>query len=182
MPFSVEKTPIDGLIIIDPKKFCDARGFFQETYKYSDFAALGISEKFVQDNHSGSKKGVVRGIHFQREPFAQGKLVRVLRGKIWDVAVDLRKNSPSFAKWFGVELSEENAKMFYIPAGFGHGFVALEDDTHLFYKCTTEYDAASDGGIKWDDPDIAIDWRLGDIVPIVSEKDEKLPLLKEAKL
>jgi dTDP-4-dehydrorhamnose 3,5-epimerase len=182
MPFNVEKTPIDGLIIIEPKIYYDSRGFFMETYKQRDFLSLGISEQFSQDNHSCSAKGVLRGIHFQREPFAQGKLVRVLRGKVWDVAVDLRKNSPTFGKWFGIELSEENSKMFYIPAGFGHGFAALEDDTHLFYKCTKEYNATCDGGIKYDDLDIAVDWKLGEISPIISEKDDKLPLLKEVKL
>jgi len=178
MPFIVEPTPIADLVVIQPKKFGDERGFFMETYKQSDFEAVGIVERFVQDNHSCSAKGVLRGIHFQRDPFAQGKLVRVLRGKVWDVAVDLRKNSATFGKWFGVELSEENAKMFYIPPGFGHGFVALEDNTHFFYKCTNEYNAACDGGIIYDDPDIAIDWNLGGISPIISEKDKALPLLK----
>ena len=182
MPFSVEKTPIDGLIIIEPKKFYDSRGFFEETYKKSDFTALGINDSFSQDNHSCSVKGVVRGIHFQRAPFAQGKLVRVLKGKVWDVAVDLRKNSSTFGNWFAIELSEENSKMFYIPAGFGHGFAALEDDTHLFYKCTNEYNASCDGGIKWNDPDIAIDWKLNGITPIISDKDDKLPVLKEVLL
>jgi len=124
----------------------------------------------------------VRGIHFQREPFAQGKLVRVLKGRVWDIAVDLRKESPTFAKWFGVELSEENSKIFYIPAGFGHGFSTLEDDTHLFYKCTKEYNGEHDGGIRWNDPNIAVDWKLGDIRAIVSEKDEKLPFLKKVFL
>jgi dTDP-4-dehydrorhamnose 3,5-epimerase len=182
MPFTIQKTSIDGLLVIEPKKFCDERGFFAETYKRSDFAVLGINEDFVQDNHSCSKRGVVRGIHFQREPFAQGKLVRVLSGRVWDVAVDLRKNSPTFAKWFGVELSEENSKMLYIPAGFGHAFASLQDDTHLFYKCTKEYNADSDGGIRWDDPDIAVDWKLGAMQAIVSQKDAKLQLLKEATI
>ncbi|MDR0304645.1 MAG: dTDP-4-dehydrorhamnose 3,5-epimerase [Chitinispirillales bacterium] len=181
MPFSIEKAPIDGLIIIEPKKFYDFRGFFEETYKKSDFTTFGIKENFVQDNHSCSKKGVVRGIHFQRAPFAQGKLIRVLKGKVWDVAVDLRKKSPTFAKWFGVELSEENSKMFYIPPGFGHGFSVLEDDTHLFYKCTNEYNCECDGGIRWNDPDISVDWKL-DATAIISEKDDKLPLLKEVSL
>jgi len=182
MPFNIEKTPIEGLVIIEPKRFGDSRGFFMEAYKQSDFANIGIKESFLQDNHSCSAKGVLRGIHFQREPFAQGKLVRVLRGKVWDVAVDLRKKSPTFKKWFGVELSEENSKMFYIPAGFGHGFVALEDDTHFFYKCTNEYNAQCDGGIRWNDPDIAVDWKLDGINPVISEKDEKLPFLKEVNL
>jgi dTDP-4-dehydrorhamnose 3,5-epimerase len=182
MPFTAEKTDIADLVVISPKKFCDSRGFFQETYKQSDFLGLGINETFVQDNHSCSAKGVVRGIHLKREPFAQGKLVRVLKGRVWDVAVDLRKDSPTFKKWVGVELSEENSKMFYIPAGFGHGFAALEDDTHLFYKCTKEYNVACDGGIKWNDPDIAIDWKLRQIEAIVSDKDDNLSLLKEASL
>ena len=182
MPFNVEKTPVAGLLVIEPKRFGDERGFFMETYKQSDFASIGIPEVFLQDNHSCSAKGVLRGIHFQRAPFAQGKLVRVLRGKVWDIAVDLRKNSPDFGKWFGIELSEENAKMFYIPAGFGHGFLSLEDDTHFVYKCTNEYNAACDGGIKYDDPDMAIDWKLGEITPVISQKDRNLPSLKEAIL
>lgn len=183
MLFSVEKTPIEGLLIIVTNTFYDSRGFFQETYKQSAFAELGIQEKFVQDNHSCSKKGVIRGIHFQHQPFAQGKLVKVIKGKVWDVAVDLRKNSPTFGKWFGIELSEENTNVsLYIPAGFGHGFASLEDDTHLIYKCTDEYNPQYDGGIKWNDPEIAVDWKLGEITPIVSSKDEKLPFLKDADL
>jgi len=182
MPFTMEKAPIDGLVVIELKKIHDFRGFFEETYKRSDLAAFGINEVFLQDNHSCSKKGVVRGIHFQRGPFSQGKLVRVLKGKVWDIAVDLRKESPTFAKWYGLELSEENSKMFYIPAGFGHGFSTLEDDTHLLYKCTKEYNGEYDAGIRWNDPEIAVDWKLGGINALVSEKDEKLPFLKKVFL
>jgi len=177
MPFEFKKTEIDGLIIVEPRVFPDDRGFFLESYKKSDFVNNGIDVDFNQDNHSRSSKGVVRGLHFQKEPHAQGKLVRVVRGTLWDVAVDLRQKSPTFKKWFGVELSAENKKMFYIPPGFGHGFVALEDDTELMYKCTNEYNFESDGGVRWNDPDIGINWPVDE--PLVSEKDANLPFLNE---
>ncbi len=137
---------------------------------------------YVQDNSSRSKRGVLRGLHFQRAPHAQGKLVRVSRGRAWDVAVDLRAGSPTYGKYHAIELSEENKRMFWIPEGFAHGFLALEDDTELQYKCTAEYSAAEDGGIRWDDPDIGIDWPDLGMRPIVSAKDAALPLLREARL
>ena len=182
MPFTFTKTPIEGLVIIEPRAFPDERGFFMESYKQSDFEKVGILGPFVQDNHSRSKRGVLRGLHFQRPPYAQGKLVRVSRGHAWDVAVDLRKGSPTFGKYFALELSESNRLMLWIPAGFAHGFLALEDDTELQYKCTAEYNAASDGGLRWNDPDIAIAWPDIGIPPIVSAKDAALPTLREVRL
>lgn len=182
MPFTFTKVPIEGLVIIEPRAFPDERGFFMESYKQSDFEKAGILGPFVQDNHSRSKRGVLRGLHFQRPPNAQGKLVRVSRGCAWDVAVDLRKGSPTFGKYFALELSESNRLMFWIPAGFAHGFLALEDDTELQYKCTAEYNAASDGGLRWNDPDIAIAWPDIGIPPLVSAKDAALPILREVRL
>jgi len=179
MPFTFIPGPIEGLIIIEPRVFADERGFFLESYKASDFAAAGIKETFVQDNHSRSSRGTLRGLHFQKAPYAQGKLVRVTRGAVWDVAVDLRPGSVTFGKWFGIELSETNKILLWIPPGFAHGFVALEDNTELQYKCTAEYHAPSDGGIRWDDPDIGIPWPDLGIPYILSEKDKKLPLLRE---
>lgn len=177
MPFTFSQTHIDGLVVVTPRVFPDERGFFMEAYKESDFAKAGIPERFVQDNHSRSSKGTLRGLHFQKAPHAQGKLVRVSRGSAWDVAVDLRSGSPTYGTWLGIVLSEQNRSMFYIPAGFAHGFVALEDDTELQYKCTAEYNAQSDGGIRWDDPELAIEWPLDEI--LVSPKDAGLPYLKD---
>jgi len=179
VPFVFTPGPIEGLIIIEPRIFHDERGFFMETYKESDFTAAGIPGPFVQDNHSRSSRGTLRGLHFQKAPYAQGKLVRVTRGAVWDVAVDLRPGSVTFGKWFGIELSETNKILLWIPPGFAHGFVALEDNTELQYKCTAEYHAPSDGGIRWDDPDIGIPWPDLGIPYILSEKDKKLPLLRE---
>ncbi|WP_319475427.1 dTDP-4-dehydrorhamnose 3,5-epimerase [Marispirochaeta aestuarii] len=177
MPFSFFSGELPGLVIIEPRVFPDDRGFFLETFKESDFTPAGISGPFVQDNHSRSSRGVLRGLHFQKEPHAQGKLVRVSRGVAWDVAVDLRNSSPAYGKWTALELSEDNQRMVYIPPGFAHGFLALEDDTELQYKCTAEYNGDADAGIRWDDPDIAIDWPFTDV--IVSEKDMSLPYLKD---
>ncbi len=175
MGFKFTTTEIKDLLLIEPDIFGDSRGSFRETYKKSVFAEAGITEEFTQDNHSVSSKGVLRGIHFQRSPKAQGKLVRVTRGSVWDVAVDLREDSPTYLKWYGVELSEENGLMLYVPEGFGHGFVTLEDDTHFIYKCTDEYSPEHDSGIKWNDPEIGIEWPLTDVE--VSAKDAVLPLL-----
>jgi dTDP-4-dehydrorhamnose 3,5-epimerase len=177
MPFRFFPGELPGLVIIEPRVFPDDRGFFLETFKESDFIVAGIPGPFVQDNHSRSSRGALRGLHFQKGLHAQGKLVRVSRGAAWDVAVDLRTDSPAFGKWTALELSEENRRMFYIPPGFAHGFLALEDDTELQYKCTAEYNSDADAGIRWDDPDIAIDWPLTDV--IVSEKDMRLPYLKD---
>ena len=177
MPFTFTDGKIPGLIIVEPRVFPDDRGFFFESHKQSDFVESGIPGPFVQDNHSSSSRGVLRGLHFQTEPHAQGKLVRVTRGKLWDVAVDIRKGSSTFGKWQGIELSEANRCMFYIPPGFAHGFIALEDETELQYKCTAEYNAQADGGIRWDDPEIGIKWPITDV--LVSPKDEELPYLKD---
>jgi dTDP-4-dehydrorhamnose 3,5-epimerase len=148
-----------------------------ETYKASEFKANGIDVDFVQDNHSCSKRSVLRGLHFQRPPFEQAKLVRVLIGTVWDVAVDLRQNSTLYGKWHGVTLSEENHLMLYIPPGFAHGFITLSEQAHLLYKCTAEYDRASEGGIRWNDPDIGIDWPMSEV--IISDRDAALPRLKD---
>ena len=179
MPFDFTETPIPGLIEIVPRRYADSRGFFQETYKGSDFYQAGISGPFVQDNHSYSAKNVIRGLHFQTAPHAQGKLVRVVAGRVWDVAVDLRPDSPSFTRWFGTDLTDENGRMLYIPPGFAHGFLALSDGVHLVYKCTAEYHRDSDAGVRWDDPDLAIEWPIATGDAIVSEKDQTLPYLKE---
>ncbi len=179
MPFKFTRLEIPDVILVEPVVFGDERGFFMETYKASDFKANGIPFDFVQDNHSKSQKGVLRGLHYQLNPKAQGKLVRCVKGKIWDVAVDIRKGSPWFGKWVAVELSEENKLMLWIPPGFAHGFVALEDDTEVIYKVTAEYAPELDRGILWCDPELGIDWPIKE--PILSEKDAKLPKLKDAE-
>ncbi len=179
MPFIFKRLEIPDVILIEPKIFEDSRGFFMETYKYSEFKENGIEYEFVQDNHSKSKKGVLRGLHYQLRPMEQGKLVRCIRGRIWDVAVDIRKGSPWYKKWVAVELSEENKLMLWVPPGFAHGFIALEDNTEVFYKVTKEYAPELDRGIIWNDPDIGIKWPIEN--PILSEKDSKLPRLKDAE-
>jgi len=177
VPSTFKRLEIDGLILVEPRSFHDERGFFLESFKESEFAAAGINERFVQDNHSLSVENVIRGLHYQREPRAQGKLVRVIKGRVWDVAVDIRPGSASYGKWLGVELSEENHLMLYIPPGFAHGFASLSDEVHLLYKCTREYDPALDAGIRWDDPDLAVKWPVKN--PLLSPKDRILPLLKD---
>ena len=167
MPFKFKRLEIENVILIEPVIFKDSRGFFMETYKQSEFIKNGIKEKFVQDNHSYSIKNVLRGLHYQLHPYAQGKLVRCIKGKIFDVAVDITKNSKTFGKWVGVILSEENKKMLYIPAGFAHGFITLSDIAEVFYKVTAEYSKEHDRGIIWNDPDINIDWGVSN--PILSE-------------
>lgn len=178
MPFEFIKLEIPDVVLIKPLVFPDERGFFMETFKKSDFVRNGINYDFVQDNHSKSKKGVLRGLHYQLNPKAQGKLVRCIKGKIWDVAVDIRKGSPWYSKWVAVELSEENKHMLWIPPGFAHGFVALED-AEMIYKCTAEYAPELDRGIIWNDPELAISWPVKE--PILSPKDAKLPFLKDAE-
>ena len=175
----VEKTKLDGLLVLHPQVFGDDRGWFMESFNQQHFeAALKALNlpipTFVQDNHSCSQKGVLRGLHFQREPYAQGKLVRVVQGKVWDVAVDIRPNSKTYGEWVGVELSAENKTIFWIPEGFAHGFMALEDNTQFLYKTTHYYNKESEGAIIWNDPMLAIEWplnRVGEVV--VSEKDLK---------
>ena len=157
--FSRIETGIEGLLIIEPKIFEDSRGFFMESYNRKDFEDIGIYAEFRQDNHSKSQKGVLRGLHFQKE-FPQGKLVRVTKGAVLDVAVDLRRGSATFGKYYGVELSEDNKKMFYIPEGFAHGFLTLEDGTEFQYKCTDYYNPADEGGILWNDETLDIKWNF----------------------
>lgn len=178
MPFEFIKLEIPEIVLIKPKVFEDERGFFLEFFKYSEFAKAGIDYNFVQDNHSKSKRGVLRGLHYQLKPRAQGKLIRCIKGRIWDVAVDIRKGSPTFGKWVAAILSEENKYMLWIPAGFAHGFVALED-SEIIYKCTEEYAPELERGIIWNDPEIGIKWPLSQ--PIVSKKDAILPELKETE-
>jgi dTDP-4-dehydrorhamnose 3,5-epimerase len=178
MPFEFKQLAIPEVVIVVPKVFGDARGFFLEFYKHSEFAQAGIREHFVQDNHSKSLKGVLRGLHYQKHPHAQGKLVRCLTGRIFDVAVDIRKGSPSFGKWVGVELTAENNSMLYVPPGFAHGFLVLSDSAEVLYKCTAEYASADDRGIIWNDPDIGIQWPLSN--PVLSEKDKVHPPLRSA--
>jgi len=180
LPFLFKNLDIPEVILIEPKVFPDERGFFLESYKSSDFFNAGITENFVQDNHSKSKYGVLRGLHFQKNPKAQGKLVRCISGKIFDVAVDLRKNSPNYGKWVGEILSEENKKMLYIPKGFAHGFCVLSSDAEIIYKCTEEYFPEYDAGIMWNDKSIGIDWPITH--PLISEKDYKLPTLKDSNV
>jgi dTDP-4-dehydrorhamnose 3,5-epimerase len=179
MPFEFSKAPLEGLVIVQARRFGDSRGFFMETYKHSDFERAGIGAAFVQDNHSRSTKGVLRGLHYQTGAKAQGKLVRVVYGSVWDVAVDLRKGSPTYAKWWALELNEENDRMLFIPPGFAHGFLTLSEEAHLVYKCSAEYDKASEGGVIWNDSTLAIEWPSRDV--LVSEKDAALPALGEAK-
>lgn len=167
---------IEGLLILEPKVFKDDRGFFVETFHHPRYSVLGIGP-FVQDNWSNSKKGVLRGLHFQ-QPRPQGKLVMVTRGAAWDVAVDIRKGSPTFGKHLGVELSASNARQLWVPPGFAHGFVALTDDTDFLYKCTDVYVPEADAAILWSDPDLAIAWPIAQ--PLISAKDGKAPRLKDA--
>jgi len=180
MPFTYKKLDIPEVILIEPKVFSDPRGFFMETYKHSDFVHVGIQENFVQDNFSRSQKGVLRGLHFQKNPNAQGKLVQCLKGRIFDVTVDIRKGSPSFGRWVSVELSEENKRMLYIPPSFAHGFVVLSETADVIYKCTKEYSPEDDRGIIWNEPDVNIPWPVRD--PVLSEKDAHHPLLKDADI
>ncbi len=167
----VIKTSIEGLIELRPQSFKDSRGSFLETYNQPVYTALGLPDRFVQDNQSFSVKGVLRGLHFQKEPFAQGKLVRVIVGKVMDIAVDLREGSPTFGKYEAFMLDGETSNMAYIPEGFAHGFVALEDSI-FSYKCTNVYNKAAESGIIWNDPDLNIDWGIEN--PIVSDKDQEL--------
>lgn len=173
------KTEIEGLVIVEPKVFGDHRGFFMESWSERAFAEAGLNYTFVQDNHSSSTvKGTLRGIHFQRGDKAQAKLVRCVRGRVLDVAVDLRPGSPTYKKWVAVELSEENKRMVMIPRGFGHGFVTLTDNVEFLYKADNPYAPESEGGIRWNDPELNIDWGLQN--PVLSGKDKVNPFLKDA--
>ena len=182
MPFEFMKTNVPEVLVIKPKIFTDERGFFMETYKKSDFVNAGIDVDFVQDNHSRSVKGVLRGLHYQLEPKAQGKLVRCIRGRIFDVAVDIRKRSPTFGKWVGVELSEENRLMLWIPKGFAHGFLVLSEEAEIIYKVSgSEYSPEHERSIRWNDPYIGIEWPIKK-EPILSKRDKNAPLLKDAEI
>lgn len=179
--FTFNKTSIEGVHVIEPTVFGDERGYFMETYHAEEFREVGLDFNFVQDNQSKSKKGVLRGLHFQYTK-PQGKLVRVIKGEVFDVAVDLRKDSPTYGQWEGIILSEENKKQFYVPEGFAHGFLVLSDEAEFTYKCTNFYDAADEGGILWNDPDIGIEWPLGDIENVsLSEKDKLWKSFKETE-
>ena len=161
---------IDGPLILEPKVFGDARGFFLESWNATSFAEIGLTVTFVQDNHSRSQKGVLRGMHFQN-PAPQGKLVRVVRGAVFDAIVDLRQSSPTFGQWTGVTLSAENKRMFWVPEGFAHGFLTLEDDTDFLYKCTSAYLPQNEHSLAWDDPEVGIEWPLDGIELKLSAKD-----------
>ena len=177
--FKFNETKIKGVYIIEPKVFGDNRGYFMETYNKEHFAEAGLTMNFVQDNESSSSKGVLRGLHFQTK-HTQGKLVRVTKGEVFDVAVDLRKGSPTYGQWEGVVLSAENKKQFYIPEGFAHGFLVLSDHAIFNYKCTDFYCPEGEGGVLWNDPDIGIEWPLEGIDNIIlSEKDKVHPTLKD---
>ncbi len=175
-----ENTDIPGVKIITPKKHGDARGFFSEVYKQSDWRAAGLDYTFIQDNHSLSAPvGTLRGLHFQTPPFAQDKLVRVVRGRILDVAVDIRRSSPTFGRHVAVELSAENWRQLFIPVGFAHGFITREPNTEVLYKVTAVYSAAHDRGLAFDDPDLGVDWPMPPGGPLLSEKDKLWPRLRE---
>jgi dTDP-4-dehydrorhamnose 3,5-epimerase len=163
------ETKLKGVVVIKPKVFEDARGYFFESYNQNAFKKAGLDLNFVQDNQSLSQKGVLRGLHFQNDPYAQGKLVRVITGAVFDVAVDIRRSSPTYGQWFGQELTEKNKWMMYIPPGFAHGFLTLEDNTVFSYKCTNFYNKESEDCLLWNDPDIGINWSIDK--PLLSEKD-----------
>jgi dTDP-4-dehydrorhamnose 3,5-epimerase len=169
MGFKKITTEIEGLLILEPAVFGDARGYFMESYSEKAFHEIGLDMHFVQDNLSFSKKGILRGLHFQAPPFDQGKLVSVVRGHVLDVAVDIRKGSPTYGQHVMVHLSEENHKIFYIPPGFAHGFLVISEECYFSYKCTNTYDKASEGGLQWNDPALGIDWQVSN--PLISEKD-----------
>jgi dTDP-4-dehydrorhamnose 3,5-epimerase len=171
------ETRLDGLVLLEPKVHGDARGFFVETFRADVAGAHGIPTVFAQDNHSRSRRGTLRGIHFQTHP-GQGKLVRVARGVVWDVVVDLRRGSPTFGEWEGVELDDEAGRMLWIPVGFGHGFLVLSDVADFIYKCTSYYDAATEAGIRFDDPEVGIEWPSG-VELLYSERDRVAPRLAD---
>lgn len=178
--FKFIKTEIDGVVIVEPTVFGDHRGYFMETYNYNEFKQGGIDAVFVQDNQSKSRKGVLRGLHFQKT-HSQAKLVRVVKGEVFDVAVDLRKDSPTFGKWVGVHLSAENKRQFFIPKHFAHGFLVLSDEAEFVYKCDDFYHPEDEGGLRWDDPDVGIEWPELDVELLLSDKDKQNPYLKDLK-
>jgi dTDP-4-dehydrorhamnose 3,5-epimerase len=178
MPFQFEELGIPEVVLVDTKRFDDHRGFFAESYKQSEFAAGGLTETFVQDNHSYSTHGVLRGLHYQNPPKAQAKLVYVIKGEIFDIAVDIRKGSPTFGRWVGVTLSDKNGRMLFVPRGFAHGFCVLSEEADVLYKVTAEYAPELDRGVVWDDPDIGLELPVSN--PVLSAKDQQLPVLAKS--
>ena len=176
------ETPIPDLLIIEPRVFADERGYFFESYNASNFEKYGLQNNFVQDNESKSQRGVIRGLHYQLEPYSQTKLIRVIRGTVYDVALDLRQSSPTFGQWYGLEVSAANKKQFYIPKGFAHGFSVLSEYAIFSYKCDNFYNPASERGIRYDDSALGIDWKLSEAEALVSEKDRILPFLAGAEI
>ena len=176
MPFSFKRLSIPDIMLVEPQSFPDDRGFFFESFKESEFLSGGIDKKFIQDNFSHSIRGVIRGLHFQKHPKAQAKLVSVLKGEIFDVAVDIRRNSPTFGKWVSEVLSEKNHKLLYVPEGFAHGFCVTTDESYVYYKVSNEYSSEHEQGILWNDPKLNIKWPV--TKPVISEKDSQLPLLE----
>ncbi|MBN1927807.1 MAG: dTDP-4-dehydrorhamnose 3,5-epimerase [Prolixibacteraceae bacterium] len=178
----ITKTNIPGLLIIEPDVFTDDRGYFFESYNHAKFLDANIDPTFIQDNESKSVYGVIRGLHYQLDPYGQSKLIRVIEGKVWDVAVDIRKESPTFGEWFGLEISAENKKQFFIPKGFAHGFSVLSETAIFSYKCDKYYNKASERGIAYNDPQLGIDWNIDPANAIVSEKDRQHPGIENAEM
>lgn len=178
MPFQFHRLDIPGAVLVEARSFCDDRGFFLETFKGSEFAAHGIPGTFVQDNWSRSRRGVLRGLHYQNPPMAQGKLVMVLRGEVWDVGVDMRRGSPTYGRWIGLTLAADAFQMLYLPPGLAHGFCVLSEVADVVYKVTAEFAPELDAGILWNDPAVGIRWPIP--APVLSAKDARLPLLAEA--
>ena len=178
----ITETPIPGLLVVEPAVFSDSRGYFFESWQNERYKVAGIDAIFVQDNESKSVQGVVRGLHYQLEPWSQAKLVRVVKGCIYDVAVDLRHNSPTFMNWFGIELDDVSKKQLFIPRGFAHGFSVLSETAIFAYKCDNQYNRNADRTINFNDPQLCINWKLGKIVPVVSEKDKNAPFFKDAEM
>lgn len=176
------KTDIEGVFIIEPRIFGDNRGYFFESFVQAEFEEKVCKTTFVQDNESKSSYGVLRGLHFQKPPYTQSKLIRVVKGRVWDIAVDIRKSSPTFGKYIGIELSEDNHRQLFIPKGFAHGFAVLSDEAVFQYKCDNYYAPQSEGAIIWNDPELEIDWKIPAEDIILSEKDKKHPLFKDAWL
>ena len=179
MSFQFHRLDIPDVILIEPDVFKDSRGFFVETYKSSEFKSFGVPEEFVQDNWSHSTRNTLRGLHYQNHPKAQGKLLTVIKGEVFDVAVDLRKNSPTYGKWIAEVLTEKNYRILYIPVGFAHGFCVLSEKADFVYKVTAEYDREMESGIIWNDPTIGIDWPVSQ--PLISGRDAKLPSLRNSE-
>lgn len=179
---NILKTPIEGLLILEPTVFEDARGYFLESFHQKRYREAGIFADFVQDNESRSSRGVIRGLHYQIDPYSQGKLVRVIEGAVYDIALDLRQQSPTFGQWFGIELSGQNKKQFYVPRGFAHGFSVLSETAIFSYKCDQYYQPEHERGILYNDPEIGIDWKIPENEAVVSEKDKRNVLFRDAAL